>query len=1040
MSQLYFVVVGSNAVRQAAPLRGVAVTGLIRDAVAEYTMTQTFENPLPNHYVEAAYTFPLYEGVAVVGFQAEVGERRVVGKVGEKAAAREDYEEAVRDGKTASLMEQDTPEAFHACLGNVPPKQTVSIRITLVSELRHDAGENQVRFVLPTTIAPRHGTGFTFSNSFAASKLSINMACAMSKPITSVQSPSHTIEVHVGTTSETVKAYAFDPNRARVSLTEDSLLDRDLVIIVQALGLDQPRALVERHPTDQTHAISLTFQPRFALQPLRAAELVFLVGAGNSRAGEALALFLKYIPFENHYFNVIGPSNVFRSTYQALFPASVEHNAESLRVGIQYALRAHPEAELDIPSAFREVCQRRRRDVPTQIFLLTDGRTGNVEQLGSAIPNAVDKEEMRVFCLGVGDGVSHHVIGSLARAGRGYAQVVMAGERMERKVFNMVKAALTPPVTGTAIEWTDSVVENFVMVEGEDDDLVKEDVGKPVISLFSDSDDSGAPPVVAESSDPLPEVSAAIYQAPFKLPVVCPGARFTAYAILSPTTPLPRELVLRGVSPDGPVELRVKVESVVEGETVLHSLAARALARDFEEASSSIHALGKALGPDEEQKLKQLGVSVTQRGGRKRSQILPLSFNHVAEITKQKLIDVGVTYHLSTKYTSWVAIDEEGHRNAQDVVPAGSYVIHVAQSAPQVLQPGWSPPSTAWFGQISGPSIFGQKTTALSFGASQAASWGATPGPAFGTTQASSAPAFGGSQDSSGALFGRATPASAFGATQASSTPAFGTTPNSAFGAANPISAFGTTPTSAFGATQTPAFGATQTPAFGATPTYGAPFGAPQAPAFGAATPTSAFGATPTSAFGATFGAPFGAPQGSLFRASTAQTVASPFSSSASLFESAPAPQASLFGSAYLPQQVRWEQTIHQQQVLQADDQAATSSSDHHTRLRSLLQHQSFHGLFPLVPAIADLFSTSVDHLRTKLGELRKQCTGLTELAEEQWEAIWATCLAVEFMKSNMKELEAEWELDVGRAERQVESLLKNSEHLARFKAAAKAP
>lgn len=1040
MGRLDFVVVGSGVQQlQAAPLRGVVAAGVIRDAVVQYTVVQTYVNPLRDDYIEGVYKFPLYEGAAVAGFEAEVDGRKVVGKVREKVEAGEEYQEAVRDGKTALLLEQETPDVFQAHLGNIPPGKTISIRITLVSEIKQDAGESQVRFVLPTAVAPRSGSssfsfsgaGFTSWNpnppvSVSAPKLSVNMACAMSKPITSVQSPSHTIEVHVGTNEIVTSAdrsYAFDPNRARVTLTEDSLLDRDLVIIIQSLGLDQPRVLVERHPTEQTHAVSLTFQPRFRVQPLRASELVFLVdsssrslfGSHTGRIGEALELFLRSIPFQNHYFNVIVPCQ------HALFPTSVEFDAESLREGIQHAQAMQASGGgTDIASAIPEVCQRRRRDVPLQIFVLTDGKISKFDQLRRVISNAVDDGErsnhpFRVFCLGVGDSISHHQIESVARAGGGCAHVVMARERMEKKVANLLQAALTPPITHTVIQWTDSIVDTFVTVagdeEGADHDLahLNQNPGKSPINLFSEL---ASPPGISQTNPPLPEISPAINQAPFKPPVVCPGVRFTVYAILSPTTPLPTELVLRGISPDGPVELRVKIESVVESGTMLHSLAARALVRDLEEASSPFHALRKMLTPHEADKLQHLGMSVAQREdqtGRNRSDFLPLTFNHVAEITKQQTVDIGVRYGLSTKYTSWVAVDEEGPRNVKEVRP---YIVKV-------------------FGHATPASLFGAPLSASSSGGVLAQ----TASGLFG----SCTPALG--PQSQGPSFGSAT----FGSSPAL---AYGGTPAPAFGA-TPAPAFGGTQASPFGAMQAPAFGATEAPAFGAT--QAPAFGATQAPLFGAPRP-AAFGVASLRG-----GCGFGQAQGSALGASKAETrqVASPFSSSDSLFGSTSVPRAPSFGGGFWeyssspdfheikPQRLEVvTDDLQQREVLRVeDDQAATSSTDAHTRttLQSLVQYQSFDGLFPLVPAIGALFNTSVDILRTKLQELRMQCTGLVVLAEEQWEAIWATILAVEFIKSKSRELQDEWQLVAEKAERQVESLLKNSEHLARFKVAAKA-
>jgi len=275
---------GSDRARGSCPLQHVSVTGLIRDAVAQYTVVQSFANPLKNAAIEAAYSFPLYEGAAAVGFEAEVDGRKIVGNAREKAAAKEDYDEAKKAGKVVTLLEQETPDVFQACIGNIPPSKSVSIRITLISDLKQDAEENQVRFIVPTTIAPRYGyrEGAPEDSNVdtSASKLVVDMGCEMAMAITSIQSPSHTIAVQLGITSNDQNS--LNRNRARVSLTTDALLDSDLVIIVQALGLDEPRARVELHPRDKTHAISLAFAPRFTVNALRSSELIFVVDRSGS--------------------------------------------------------------------------------------------------------------------------------------------------------------------------------------------------------------------------------------------------------------------------------------------------------------------------------------------------------------------------------------------------------------------------------------------------------------------------------------------------------------------------------------------------------------------------------------------------------------------------------------------------------------------------------------------------------------------------------------------------------------------------------------
>jgi len=146
--------------------------------------------------MEAVYVFPLYEGVAVSGFEAEVDGRKIVGRVQERAPARKEYDEAVQAGKVTSLLEQERPDVFQASIGNIPPGQEISIRLTLVQEIKQDADENHLRFVLPSTIVPRYGASpmRALNVDSSASVLAVSISCAMSKPVTSIQSPSHTIQ------------------------------------------------------------------------------------------------------------------------------------------------------------------------------------------------------------------------------------------------------------------------------------------------------------------------------------------------------------------------------------------------------------------------------------------------------------------------------------------------------------------------------------------------------------------------------------------------------------------------------------------------------------------------------------------------------------------------------------------------------------------------------------------------------------------------------------------------------------------------------
>ena len=120
-------------------------------------LSQDFVNPSSVTDVkECKYVFPLYDGVNVVGFMCKVGSRIISGLVKEKAKAKEDYDAAVQRGETAGLLEQGlTSDVFMTSLGNIPAGEKVSVTITYIGELKHDAGLDGTRFTIPTRISPR---------------------------------------------------------------------------------------------------------------------------------------------------------------------------------------------------------------------------------------------------------------------------------------------------------------------------------------------------------------------------------------------------------------------------------------------------------------------------------------------------------------------------------------------------------------------------------------------------------------------------------------------------------------------------------------------------------------------------------------------------------------------------------------------------------------------------------------------------------------------------------------------------------------------
>ncbi|CAG8571947.1 9062_t:CDS:10, partial [Racocetra fulgida] len=101
----------------------------------------------------------IHDTVAVCGFEATIdNKRKIIGIVKEAEQAKKEYDEAIKQGHGAYLLEEQDSEVFKCSVGNIKPGQTIEIQIKYMIELKHDAETDSVRFTLPATIAPKYGS------------------------------------------------------------------------------------------------------------------------------------------------------------------------------------------------------------------------------------------------------------------------------------------------------------------------------------------------------------------------------------------------------------------------------------------------------------------------------------------------------------------------------------------------------------------------------------------------------------------------------------------------------------------------------------------------------------------------------------------------------------------------------------------------------------------------------------------------------------------------------------------------------------------
>ncbi|CAF4715953.1 unnamed protein product [Rotaria sp. Silwood1] len=193
----------SVSLKESVPLKQIHVDARLRSFAADVTLTQVFQND-ESVPIEAVYCFPVEENAAVYAFVARIdNEREIVAELKEKKTAQKEYTEALAQGHGAYLFEQDeaSNDIFVVSVGALQPGSECCITISYVSELDllHFDEKPTIRFVIPTTIAPRYSpaeTGITSPvNNVYAQCMYLNVPSNWNK--TNLTTCTQTIEIFV---------------------------------------------------------------------------------------------------------------------------------------------------------------------------------------------------------------------------------------------------------------------------------------------------------------------------------------------------------------------------------------------------------------------------------------------------------------------------------------------------------------------------------------------------------------------------------------------------------------------------------------------------------------------------------------------------------------------------------------------------------------------------------------------------------------------------------------------------------------------------
>ncbi len=460
------------------PLKGVKIKGVICGLHGEITVEQYYENKGAKS-MEIIYTFPLPDTAAVCGFSAQIGGRKIHGKIAEKEEAFKQYDEALNQGDGAYLLEQYRPNIFQVSLGQVPPGEKVNLSISYLDNIKYQDGE--LRLTIPTLVAPRyipgHETGEKTGPGWAdptdqvpdgdfitpplsrsaAYRAELDLIIEPLLPLSDIASPSHNIK------TEHLPGPQNDREKVRLSFRDgDELLNRDIVITARCRDENTMAGAVWHKSDENNGYVCLSLYPELGeYEDTEARNYIFLIDISGSMSGKkltqarnALQLCLRNLE-EGDTFNLVA----FESSAHLYSRYSVLFNQENLESAGQWVdnLKSKGGTAILEPVKFAlNNCTAQN----TVILLFTDGQVGNEEEIINIVREKIGRN--RLFTFGIDTAVNSFFINSLAEAGNGLPEFIFPGERIEDKVMRQFARITSPGVTDVTLTWEEiKEVESF---------------------------------------------------------------------------------------------------------------------------------------------------------------------------------------------------------------------------------------------------------------------------------------------------------------------------------------------------------------------------------------------------------------------------------------------------------------------------------------------------------------------------------------------------------------------------------------------------
>ena len=426
----YFLVKSDDPNTDQLPLKKTSARVNIVGVIADVTINQNYKNE-GNTVLEAIYTFPASSNAAVYAMEMTVGQRKIVAKIEEKQKARDNYETAKKEGKRASLLEQQRPNVFQMNVANIMPGDEIVVSLKYTEFLIPTKGVYQL--IYPTVVGPRYSkttesaatknsyvsTPFHRQSEDSSYDFDIDINLSTGLPIQDISCKTHKINI---------KYSAIDKAIIKLDNSENKGGNRDFILQYQLAGDHITSGLLLYENGDENFFLMMVQPPkRIVKTDIPPREYIFINDVSGSMKGYPMEISKKLMrnlvsnlrPEDR--FNVL----VFAGTSGWMSDESLPANAENIEKAVHFIDNQDGGGGTEIIHALKKALSfpRQFEEMSRSFIVVTDGYVDVEKDVFDLIRNNNDRSNTFVF--GIGSSVNRYILEGMAHVGMGEPFIVL---------------------------------------------------------------------------------------------------------------------------------------------------------------------------------------------------------------------------------------------------------------------------------------------------------------------------------------------------------------------------------------------------------------------------------------------------------------------------------------------------------------------------------------------------------------------------------------------------------------------------------------